>query len=353
MKVLIIGAGILGASLAFRLTRAEAEVTVLDAAAPASCASGRNFGWINASFYLTPAHHALRVQAMAAHHRLAADLPNAGHIWQGALWFEEAGQGMDSLHTELTALGYPVDILSKRQIALREPCLQSPPEHALHFPSEGAVDAAHLTRALLAASNAKLLSGIAAKSLIAKGDQITGVRSAIGPMLADHTVLAAGTATPALLQTIGLDLPMHPRPGLLLRTNPADFRLNHILVSPHQEIRQLPDGSLLAPCAANHQADAAETIPNREAAIAATLANLRALFGAQISQSETLLGHRPYPADGLPVLGQLTQGLSLAVMHSGVTLAPLAAEALSAEIMGQGAHALWSDYQPARLLRTK
>jgi D-hydroxyproline dehydrogenase subunit beta len=347
MKILILGAGILGASAAYHLAQAGAEVTVLEASAPAAAASGRNFGWINASFYADETHHRLRVAAIAAHHRLGARLPAAN--WQGALWFEDEAEGFDRLQAELKGLGYPVEPLDRRAVAALEPALQTPPSRALRFASEGATDAAALTRALLAASGAKLLSGIAAKSLIETGGRITGARTAIGPMLADHTLLAAGIASPALLRSIGLDLPMLTRPGLILHTQPLDVRLNHILVTPEQEIRQLPDGSLIAPCAANHQADASETIAPEAAET--TLANLRGLFGNQIEIAATRLGHRPVPGDTLPVLGQVCAGLSLAVMHSGVTLAALAGEALAAQILGQGETPLWAAYTPARLLR--
>ena len=66
-QVVIIGAGLIGAGLAYRLTQAGARVTVVEAqGAPATQASGHSFGWINASYYLTPAHHHLRVAGMAA-----------------------------------------------------------------------------------------------------------------------------------------------------------------------------------------------------------------------------------------------------------------------------------------------
>lgn len=350
LKILIVGAGILGATLAFRLSRAGAEVTVLEAARAGAGATGRSFGWINASFYLNPAHHHLRVAAMAAHHRLAAEVPDAPYGWQGALWWEDQGPGFETLQAELGALGYRCEPLTRPAIAALEPGLRDLPDRALRFPGEGAVDAAALARLLLVASGARVLSGLAANSLIERDGACVGVRTAIGPFGADHTVLAAGVAVPRLLEGLGLGLTLRPRPGLLLRSRPVAFRLNHILVTPHQEIRQTPDGSLLAPCAANHQADCAETITDRPAAIAATLANLRALFGPEIFDAETVLGHRPYPGDGLPVLGQAGRGVSLAVMHSGVTLAPLAAEALTARIMGQDPHPLWDAYGPERLL---
>ena len=341
MKILILGAGLIGACLAYRLTRAGCTVTVVEAATPASGASGSSFGWINASFYLNPSHHHLRAVAIAAHHRLTTDLRSPAPSWSGTLWFEGQGDTLTRLLTDLTALNYPVNLVTNP--AALEPALLTPPAQALHLPSEGATDAATLTRALLAASGATLIPNTPATKLLTHNGQITGAETAAGPLRADHTILATGTGTPHLLHTIGLDLPIVHRPGLILRTNPVPFRLNHILVTPHQEIRQLADGSLLTPCAANHQADASETVP--DTALQTTLTHLATLFGP-VTPAETRLAYRPVPADGLPVLGQTAPGLSLAVMHSGVTLAPLAAEALTADLTGQPPHPLWHLYRP-------
>ena len=46
-KIVIVGAGILGASIAFHLVELGAHVTVLDAAEPGNGASGVSFAWIN------------------------------------------------------------------------------------------------------------------------------------------------------------------------------------------------------------------------------------------------------------------------------------------------------------------
>ena len=341
MKILILGAGLLGACLAYRLTRAGCTVIVAEAATPASGGSGASFGWINASFYLNPAHHHLRVAAIAAHHRMTTDLAIPAPTWSGTLWFEAQGEPLTRLLTDLTNLGYPVTLNSNP--AALEPALLTPPPQALIFPGEGATDAAALTRALLTASGATVLPHSQGTTLLTQNGQITGALTATGPLLADHTVLATGTGTPALLHSIGLDFSIVHRPGMILRTHPVPFRLAHILVTPHQEIRQLPDGSLLTPCSANHQADTSETIPGT--ALEQALTHLSTLLGP-VTPAETRLAHRPVPADGMPVLGQAAPGLSLAVMHSGVTLAPLAAEALSAEITGQRPDPLWALYRP-------
>jgi D-hydroxyproline dehydrogenase subunit beta len=347
-SVLIIGAGLIGASLAFHLSRMGAVVTVLEAGQPANAASGRSFGWINASFYASPAHHRLRVQGIAAHHRLHALLPDAPYQWQGALWFEDDAV-FDQRQAALSGLGYAHTALTSAQIAAREPGLVQRPRRALLLPDEGAVDAGQLTRALLAASGARVLSGLAAKSLIDKDGQIRGARTPIGPFLADHTILATGIATPGLLAPLGLRLPMLTRPGQLLYTRPVSFRLSHILVAPGQEIRQDASGRLLAPATADHQADTAESIPHAAADVEATLHRLRALFDhPDIVLDRAIIGHRPVPDDGLPVVGQAMPGLSLAVAHSGVTLAAVVGEVLAQEILGQGDHPLLSDFRPAR-----
>ena len=189
-SVLIIGAGIIGAALAFQLVRQGAQVTVLEAGQPAKAASGRSFGWINASFYASPAHHRLRAEGIAAHHRLQSLLPEAPYRWQGTLWFEDEGAGFEQMQADLTALGYANQPLTGTQIRGFAPSLAQPPTRALHLPTEGAVDAAELTARLLTASGARLCAGLAAQDLIEKAGQIAGVRTAIGPFLADHTILA-------------------------------------------------------------------------------------------------------------------------------------------------------------------
>lgn len=150
-RILIIGAGLVGASLAFRLARTGADVTIIDAAQPASAATGASFGWINASFFHSQAHFNLRAAAIAAHHRLDRDLTDTGTLWSGCLWWEKEGAELDAQGQALTGLGYTVHDLDARQIAAREPAL-APPQRCLFLPDEGAVDASRLTHRLLAAS---------------------------------------------------------------------------------------------------------------------------------------------------------------------------------------------------------
>jgi len=162
-RILVVGAGVIGAAIAFQLAQGRADVTLVDAATPASGASGRSFGWINASFSLDVHHFGLRVAAMAAHHRLGTDLGDAPTTWPGTLAWDEAGEAQDRTFARLTEAGYPVRRLSRSEFRRMEPAIATPPEIALHYPTEGVTDLASLTHRLIAGAGrhgARILLGL-------------------------------------------------------------------------------------------------------------------------------------------------------------------------------------------------
>jgi glycine/D-amino acid oxidase-like deaminating enzyme len=349
--ILILGAGIMGAALAHRLTCLGAAVTCLDAGLPASGASGRSFGWVNASFFLSEPHFHLRHAAMRAHQALARNL-GLDPTPQSCIWYEASGAGFDRQHAALSRLGYPLRLLDRAGIAALEPHLADPPDRALLFPTEHAVDLVSLTEALLAAATARgatVITGTRAEALVTAQGRVIGIRSGQDRLFADHVILATGTGTPALLESLGLTLPMLHRPGAVFRSQPLPRLLSHILATPEQEVRQDAAGRLIAPAAAAHQSDSAEATADPATLIAATLARLLGLLpGADIRPDRITLALRPVPGDGLPVIGPVLPGLSMAVMHSGATLAPHVANLLAAEVMGDGPQSALEDFRPAR-----
>ena len=245
----------------------------------------------------------------------------------------------------LTALGYPVREVGQAEIARREPALARPPARALLFPQEGAVDAADLTRALLTAAvglGAQALFGIGADRLFTRNGVVCGVETAAGVFDADHVIVAAGTGAARLLADVGFVLPMLQRPGLILTTQPVAPLLHHILAMPGQDLRQDFAGRLIAPLAAHHQADASETAPTDPLElVSAALRRLCETFGGlHLRADQVALAYRPVPGDGLPAVGAVASGLWLAVMHSGVTLGPVVAQGLAAQVLGRSADPL-------------
>jgi len=84
--IIVIGAGIIGASVGYHLARRGAGVTIIDGAGPASGATSRSFAWINASYGNPKPYFDLRLLSMYDYRRLDTELGGAlGLNTQGAL----------------------------------------------------------------------------------------------------------------------------------------------------------------------------------------------------------------------------------------------------------------------------
>ncbi len=352
-SVLVIGAGIIGASAAYALQKAGARVKIIDDGAEVATAA--SFGWINASFHHDAAHFRLRAVGLEAWDRLgrALELPIA---WQGTLCWEETGAAFDAQRDQLVALGYAVEEVDAATFAALEPHVTDPPARALYFKQEASVDSIAATRTLLdgaLAAGAQRLRGLRVEGVVEQGDRITGIRTQAGLLHADHVLIAAGTGSGALMAQAGAALPMVRRPALMLRTRPIRPVLTHILVSEFGELRQLADGSLLMPAAVDHQGDTAESVgDDLERTAAQVMTRLRSLLpDLPLEWEELTLAHRPVPQDGLPVLGAVRAGLHVACMHSGITLGALAGEMVAQEMLegvSNRSGALLAPYRPER-----
>ncbi len=340
--MIVIGSGIIGAAIACRLSLSRAKVTVLDAGPAGAGATAASFGWINASFFLNRDHFALRETGIAAWHRLAAETGGLPISWKGCLWWEEEGDGFDALQAELSGLGYPAEVLGRARFAALEPAIANPPARALFLAAEGAAESAAVAQNLLdvaADHGATVCTGVRVQQIETRNGRIIAVQTAQGRMAADQVVLAAGTGAAGLLAPLDVDLPLLPRPGVTVVTRPEPPLLSHVLVAPGQELRQLPDGRILAPTSAKHQEDNTSEITEPLSDLAQrTRDRLEALLpGAALTLQSTALTMRPVPGDGLPVIGPAgPDGLYVSVMHSGVTLAAVVAELAVRELMGQG-----------------
>lgn len=352
-RAVVIGAGIIGAAIAAGLSRAGMRVTVVEAGAPSSGATGRSFGWINASFHQNAEHFHLRNQAIAAWHRLEAPLQQEALRWCGCLCWENEGEALERQGAALAALGYGVERLSAGDFAKREPHVK-PPAASLYFPTEAVAEPAAMTRALLRLAGdhaARVIEGVAVTAIALHAGRVRGVQTAQGMIEAEHVIVAAGIGAQALLAPVGVALPMLSRPGLMLRSQALPPLLHHVCVCPDMEFRQDAQGYFLAPTAASHQSDSKEAIVERPDDLAdAALARLqRQLPDVALRWDSVMLAARPVPQDGLPVIGAAgPEGLYLAVMHSGVTLAALVGESAVQEIVRGDLSRALAGYRPQR-----
>ncbi|MEM6898076.1 MAG: FAD-binding oxidoreductase [Pseudomonadota bacterium] len=332
----IVGAGIIGAAIAERLASQGETVLILDGGLPGATAA--SFGWINASHYLDEAHFRLREAGLKSWHE-TADRLGLELSWPGCLTW---GEDIDAQERALKALGYPVERLSPRDVAALEPALAPISQDALRFSAEGVAEAPRVADALTkaaCAAGAQLLLGQRVVSVLADDGRAIGVETDAGLIFGDHTVLAMGTGTPALLAPLGIDLPMKHSPADMVITRATTPMLTHILATPEREIRQDAEGRFWVPSTPKHQEISGQEEAFDLEAVADASLNALATYlpGAKSAWETVLRGHRPMPKDGLPVVGPTgVEGLYVATLHSGVTLAALVGDLVAKDLREAG-----------------
>jgi glycine/D-amino acid oxidase-like deaminating enzyme len=303
--IVIVGGGILGASICYHLARRGAPVTLIDPA-PGAGVTRHSFAWIGGAGGDWPGRAAAwRGSVLADYRRLAADMPGLTVRWTGSLTWRGTPE----------PLAGGQRWVDRDEIRRLEPGLRNPPEHAVHTPTDGGVDPVRVTRALIAAAAPRRIT--ATVTGIATG----GVHSTAGFHPATTIVLAAGTQVRRLCRPLGVDLPITVSPATLSRFTGPPGLVRGIVAGPDVEVREVEPGRLLA------------TGP-------VSLARLQDAFrGAETCRLvDRHTAPRPMPESG-PLLGYLTPDRSVyvAVMHSAVTLAPTAGRIAADEILGAGA----------------
>lgn len=326
-KIVVIGAGIVGASMAYNLSKRNQDVTLIECHSTAACeVTEKSFAWIHPSGRVLKKIRHLYDATLDEYHELEQELPDLKVNWHGALtWGVPAN--MEESH---------IQKLNRQQIIALEPKLKEYPEEAGFACEEGAIDPVLTTKLLVKKAEengANLLFDTKVLQIKKEGAQVVGVYTSHGFIEADVIVLATGTALPELCKPLGFDVPVAPSPSIIIRIKSKE-KLIHTLISNSQfEARQLTETTLIA--AEDYMDESEENGP--DAIGKRALESLRRhLKGGETLELESIkVGMRPMPEDGYPIVGfhDRIKGLYLAVMHSAITLAPTISRLASNEII--------------------
>ena len=307
-KVIIVGSGIIGASVALACQDLGAEVTVLEQGSLGGIASGNSFGWINASFAENQAYFDLRKAALKSFRALDQRLVLDDCIrWQGTLWWEDAGRNFFKQFRSLTSRGYPASIVDEDQIASLEPYLRQAPSQAILTATEGAAQVQKVALAILAEVERKggsVRSGVSLKRIEQAIGRVCSVQTDVGNMYCDAVVLATGSAAKHGLPGVDWKLPMANKKGMILKTNALPQVINHILMTPDVHFRQNPDGSFTAGEIFSGEIDL-NVDPIDLAVEVLDRIQIKLRDVPTLSLLEVNVGVRPIPLDGLPVIGEV------------------------------------------------
>ena len=371
LRIVIAGAGIVGASIAYHLAKSGASVTILDKEGPASHASRGTFAWINATWAKQPrSYHALNQDSLANWRDLQHSL-GLPIRWGGSLeWFDDAQrqQKLVAQIAEQAAWGEKARMIEPAEMKVLEPSVDFAAARLVALSeNDGAVDPVLATQALLQGAQgmgATVQFPCELTGVSQRGDRLVAVTTSLGEIEADRLVLATGAAPDTASRFANVDVPQRTTPGVIAITVPMPQRLKGIVVAPGIHMHQRDDGRIVlgeqdGPPQNSAHALRLDGRPNafpnpdiasQHAARMLTVAQrfIPGIAGAAIE--DVYIGWRPLPIDGHPVLGfsPARRDVYLAIMHSGVSLAPIVGQLAAYELIGGPSVDRLEEFRPGR-----
>ena len=365
-NIVIVGAGIIGISLAYKLSqRKNTSITILDSEYPGCGATAHSFAWVNAFGKEPRKYHTLNRRSLDMWYRLSEQLgADIGIHFGGELRWENTQTGAKALLNRVRQLqgwGYPCRIISKDELLALEPEL-----------TPGNVSAASFSEAdfhietdkfITVCLNKAQKNGVSINSntqvidFSQNNGKINSVITSKSEFPCDIVILSAGVNTTHLAALVDIHIPQQCSPGIIINTTKCKKVMHHAAVihapsknEKHQHIhlRQLDDGTLRIGQGTQEGINTDDSQEYADALLDYTKRFLPTISKA--SAIATPVGYRPMPIDGYPVIGftESVSNLYITLMHSGVTLAPIISEMATIEIV-DGVKVDWfASYRPNR-----
>ncbi len=367
----------IGLSVAWELATSGLGVTVVDPA-PGSGASGVAAGMLAAvteAHFTEPDLAGANVLSLSLWPGYASRLEAASGMVVG---LERAGtlvvagdpsdrDALAQLGRFVNSIGLEAEWVGARELRRREPLLSPNLTGALFAPGDYSVNNRSLHAALLAACKTagvdfvqEAASGVATSDATAIGVTISG-----GELIAAEWVVVAAGAWTAGISGLPLSLTSALRPikGHILRLSPTE-RAGPLPLLSHT-VRGLVNGRpvYLVPRADRELVLGATSeergfdLRKEAGSVGDLLQDARAVLPAidHCELTEIGVGLRPGSFDNAPVVGRVgPRGLVAACGHyrNGILLAPLTAELVADEILGNSRHSIPS-FLPSRLVERK
>ncbi len=363
-RIVILGGGVIGLSLAYELARRGLAATLVE---PGELA--RQSSWAGAGI-VTPADLAgakapidrLRALSVERMHRWSHELREETGIDNGFRLCGAFEVAMDE--AEVPALfaaarawreqGVPVEDLEPSDLARLEPETPLAAVAAYRLPTEAQVRNPWHTRALATACarrGVEIRERCGTVRFCLEGGRITAARTADGEVPGELFVVAAGAWSGGLLATLGIDLATPPVRGQIALLRAPRAPLSHVVWAGPRYLVPRPDGRVLVGSTTEHVGFA----PHPTAAGVRDLLAFACRLAPSLAGLEVeklWAGLRPGSVDGLPYLGALPghPNLFAATGHyrAGFELAAGTAVVLAELLLGEPLSLELEAFAPAR-----
>ncbi|ROS38488.1 NAD(P)/FAD-dependent oxidoreductase [Amycolatopsis thermoflava] len=369
VDVAIIGAGVIGASIAYHIQKTGATCALVD---PEPVPRAPSATWGSAggvrSQRRDPREWRLTVRAAQRWPSLADELgTDLGFISGGHLHVVDDPADTEALDARIAAerrAGIEVERLGTAELRMIAPGIGPAALAAGYTAGDGQADPQLTGMAFRRAATERgaVLYRGRARQVLEHGGRVTGIETDDGSVRAGTVVIAAGSWTASLLSSWGIHLPLELRVAQMILTEAAEQALNPTITweGRRLSLKQTPSGNYLigggwqgvsSPLRHSYRLD--------PSAVRGSLAAAREAWPRleELGIASVWCGLESESPDGVPYLGSLAElgaptGLHTAVGFSGhgFQIAPAVGEAMAALVTGGDDGGVLEGLEPARAL---
>lgn len=356
-EAVIIGGGVIGTSIAYQLSRRGMKVVVVEKGYYASGASGSCDTSIFLQSKKPGIHLRMALASAAMYPSLEEELGHhVEYEVKGGMILIETPQElaiMQELVERQKKMGLEVEIIDRRQASEMQDGLAEHLVAATHSPRDGGINPIELTLGYANAARrngAEILLETEVSGIVKNGDRVAGVKTSLGVIAAPLVINAAGAWASRIAEMAGITVPIKPRRGQIMITEPvAPFVKKGMLSASYitakynadllkdstsraaqlgvgLSLSQTEKGNILIGATREFVGYDAQ---NTREGIREVLKNATRLVPGlkEMNIIRTMGGLRPHTPDGLPLVGYLDglTGFFMAAGHEGdgVALAPI------------------------------
>lgn len=246
--IVVNGAGILGVTTAWFLTKQGINVTVCEKGLVAGEQSSRNWGWVRVQGR-DKREMPMAMEAMRIWRRLAEEIgEDVGYEQGGCIFAARTDKELAALAKWFeVAKEYGVDtrIIEGDELRQQVPGSGVNWRGAIYTASDGRAEPHKAAPAIARAAQrngATILTSCAVRGLDIEAGRVAGVVTEHGTIRTSTVLCAAGAWTSLFCRSLGIRLPQLKVRGTVVRTAPAEQVLNGNVYDNHVGIRRRQDG---------------------------------------------------------------------------------------------------------------